>query len=81
MKEQAAIGIDSELIERLSNALQFIQQAARTKTEFNQVVLSILRQDLRNLCVVGTGKGDKRTLDEFSRLVMERLKKQGRPSR
>ena len=80
-KEQAAIGIDAALVERLHTALKFIQQAARTKTEFNEVVLSILQQDLRNLCVAGTGKDDKRTLDEFSRLVMERLKKQGRPSR
>jgi len=77
--EQGAIGIDSELLERLTNAVRFIQQAARTKTEFNQVVLSILRQDLRNLCAVGTGQDDRRTVDEFSGLVMQRLKKQGRP--
>lgn len=79
VQEQAAIGIDSELLERLKNAVRFIQQAARTKTEFNQVVLSILRQDLRNLCAVGTGQEDRRTVDEFSRLVMQRLKNQGRP--
>ena len=79
VKEQAAIGIDSEVVERLNNALRFIQQAARTKTEFNEVVLSILRQDLRNLCAVGTGQDNQRMVDEFSRLVMQRLKNQGRP--
>ena len=79
VKEQAAIGIDSEVVERLNNALRFIQQAARTKTEFNQVVFSILSQDLRKLYIAGTGRDDKRTVHEFSRLVMERLKRQGRP--